>query len=137
MTFLNDKDRLELFKTAMRQTQSRFVRSAVPGQQYTQAYDAVYDALGMSKSDKDGRVLPDRDQTLVLEGVEWYLKAKLSPREYVDYSGIRRTRKSSAHRLFLKCPMCEKTIPAGRLHQHAEVHPEAGTRRTIMREADQ
>lgn len=31
-------------------------------------------------------------------------------------------RKSSTHRVMAECPVCGKTMSAGRLHQHAKVH---------------
>ena len=33
--------------------------------------------------------------------------------------------KSSKHRTFATCPACQKTIPLGRLAQHAKIHKEA------------
>lgn len=78
------------------------------------AYEAVYDALGMSDSQKNSRHLPKVDTRVVVDGIQWELSGP--PLEYMPKHRGRR------HRLFVGCPVCHNMIPGGRLHQHIKVH---------------
>lgn len=107
---LNDNDRKELLKVALLQTRSHIT----PTGEWVRGYRDIYEALGMSKVDKNARILPSDERRLTVNYVHWHLKAK------VNYD-----HKSSAHRLFIQCPCCDKMIPAGRLRQHAHIHQES------------
>lgn len=52
----------------------------------------------------------------VLHGVEVYITPLMARRE--DRSGF--------HRVMAVCPVCRKTMSAGRMHQHLPVHLRAG-----------
>lgn len=48
-------------------------------------------------------------------GIAFWIKTTESVAKSMRY-------KSSAHRVFVECPECGRSIPVGRLHQHAKIH---------------
>lgn len=85
------------------------------------SYREVYEALGMTEGQISGRSIPDMAKTVVVDGVEWTVKARKPPR---SSTGPFRKTGMQGIRLGCTCPVCGKNIPAGRLEQHARSHPE-------------
>lgn len=57
----------------------------------------------------------------IIQGIECWVEPA-PPRATTMRWGREVTVKSSKHRTFGICPACGKTVPLGRMHQHAKVH---------------
>ncbi|CAB4194375.1 hypothetical protein UFOVP1254_29 [uncultured Caudovirales phage] len=58
-----------------------------------------------------------------IQGIECWVEPKEETRFEMRW-GKNRAVKSSKHRTFGICPACGKTVPLGRMQQHAKIHKE-------------
>ena len=111
-----NQDQIRLFNLALLQ-----MRTHNRGTKRLWSYREVYEALGMTEGQISGRVIPDMAKTVMVDGIEWTVKARKPPR---SSTGLFRKTGMQGIRLGCACPICGKNIPAGRLEQHAKSHPE-------------